>query len=104
MAWVYLLAAGLLEIGWAIGLKYSAGFTRLVPTILTLASIAASLALLGLSLSSLPVGQAYAIWTGIGIVGTALSGAILFGESVTIAKFVSMALILAGIAGLKIAT
>ena len=102
MGWVYLLAAGLLEIGWAIGLKYTAGFTRLVPTILTVASIVASLALLGLALSSLPVGTAYAVWTGIGIVGTAILGIVLFGESATAAKAVSISLILAGIVGLKL--
>jgi len=102
MGWVYLLAAGLLEIGWAIGLKYTAGFTRLVPTILTVASIVASLALLGLALSSLPVGTAYAVWTGIGIVGTAILGIVLFGEAATAAKAVSISLILAGIVGLKL--
>jgi len=102
MGWVYLLAAGLLEIGWAIGLKYTAGFTRLVPTILTVASIVASLALLGLALSSLPVGTAYAVWTGIGIAGTAILGIVLFGESATAAKAVSISLILAGIVGLKL--
>ncbi|MCC6948810.1 MAG: quaternary ammonium compound efflux SMR transporter SugE [Bradyrhizobiaceae bacterium] len=102
MAWVYLFSAGLLEIGWAIGLKYTAGFTRLVPTILTLASMAASLALLGLALSSLPVGPAYAIWTGIGIAGTAILGIVLFGEAATAAKLASILLILAGIVGLKL--
>jgi quaternary ammonium compound-resistance protein SugE len=103
MAWGYLLAAGLLEIGWAIGLKYSAGFTRLVPSILTIASIAASLGLLGLALSTLPVGQAYAIWTGVGITGTAALGVLLFGESLTLMKVLSIALILAGVIGLKAA-
>jgi quaternary ammonium compound-resistance protein SugE len=104
MAWLYLVAAGLLEIGWAVGLKYTAGFTRLVPTVLTLGSIAASLALLGLALASLPVGPAYAVWTGIGIAGTAILGIVLFGEPLSAVKAVSIALILAGIAGLKLAS
>lgn len=104
MAWVYLVAAGLLEIGWAVGLKYSAGFTRPIPTILTLASIVTSLGLLGLALATLPVGQAYAIWTGIGIAGTAILGIVLFGEPASAFKLACIMLILLGIAGLKAAT
>ena len=80
MAWVFLSVAGLFEIGWAIGLKYTHGFTRLTPSLLTLASMALSMLLLGLALKTLPVGTAYAVWTGMGTVGTALLGIYLFGE------------------------
>ena len=104
MAWTYLFVAGLLEIGWAIGLKYTEGFTRLVPTVLTVASMTASVALLGLALRELPVGTGYAVWTGIGAVGTAILGIALFGEAATAARLASIALILAGIAGLKLAS
>ena len=103
MAWTYLFIAGLLEIGWAIGLKYTEGFTRLVPTVLTVASMTASVALLGLALRELPVGTGYAVWTGIGAVGTAILGIALFGEAATAARLASIGLILAGIAGLKLA-
>ena len=103
MAWTYLFIAGLLEIGWAIGLKYTEGFTRLVPTVLTVASMTASIALLGLALRELPVGTGYAVWTGIGAVGTAILGIVLFGEAATAARLASIGLILAGIAGLKLA-
>ncbi|MDQ1079780.1 quaternary ammonium compound efflux SMR transporter SugE [Pseudoroseomonas cervicalis] len=102
MAWIYLLFAGLLEIGWAVGLKYAHGFTRLVPSLLTIASMAASLALLGLALRSLPLGSAYAIWTGIGTVGTALLGIALFGEPATAARLLCIAMIAGGIIGLKL--
>ncbi len=102
MAWIYLLFAGLLEIGWAVGLKYAQGFTRLVPSLLTVASMAASLALLGLALRSLPLGSAYAIWTGIGTVGTALLGIALFGEPATAARLLCIAMIAGGIVGLKL--
>ena len=104
MAWTYLFIAGLLEIGWAIGLKYTEGFTRLVPTVLTVASMTASVALLGLALRELPVGTGYAVWTGIGAVGTAILGIALFGEAATAARLASIGLILAGIAGLKLAS
>ena len=102
MAWGLLLVAGLFEVGWAIGLKYTQGFTRLVPTLLTLASMVASLGLLGLALRDLPVGTAYAVWTGVGAVGTALLGVILLGEPATAARLACIGLIVAGIAGLKL--
>ncbi|RCS24992.1 quaternary ammonium compound-resistance protein SugE [Phyllobacterium salinisoli] len=102
MAWVYLFFAGLLEIGWAIGLKYTEGFTRLTPTILTVASMIASLALLGLALKTLPVGTAYAVWTGIGTVGTALLGIYLLGEPAATIRLVCIGLIVGGIVGLKL--
>ncbi|MDU0340060.1 quaternary ammonium compound efflux SMR transporter SugE [Bosea rubneri] len=102
MAWTYLFFAGLFEIGWAIGLKYTQGFTRLVPTVLTVASMAVSLGLLGLALKSLPLGTAYAIWTGIGTVGTAILGIILFGEPATVLRLLCIGLIVAGIVGLKL--
>jgi quaternary ammonium compound-resistance protein SugE len=104
MGWIYLLGAGLLEIGWAIGLKYTQGFTRPVPTVLTVASMAVSLGLLGLALKTLPLGTAYAIWTGIGTVGTVILGIILFGEAATAFRLACVGLILAGIVGLKLAT
>ncbi|WP_438278044.1 quaternary ammonium compound efflux SMR transporter SugE [Nitrobacter sp.] len=104
MAWFMLFVAGLMEVGWAIGLKYTDGFTRLVPSILTLAAMAASLALLGLVLKTLPIGTAYAVWTGIGAVGTAILGIVLFGDPATMARLVCIGLIVAGIAGLKLVT
>ncbi|MBD0273685.1 MAG: quaternary ammonium compound efflux SMR transporter SugE [Acetobacteraceae bacterium] len=104
MAWVVLFFAGLFEIGWAVGLKYTAGFTRLFPTLLTVASMAASLGLLGLSLKTLPLGTAYAVWTGIGTLGTAALGIVLFGEAADAARLACMGLIVAGIVGLKLAT
>jgi quaternary ammonium compound-resistance protein SugE len=104
MGWIYLVAAGLLEIGWAIGLKYTQGFTRPVPTVLTVASMVCSLGLLGLALKTLPLGTAYAIWTGIGTVGTVILGIILFGEAATAFRLACVGLILAGIVGLKLAT
>jgi quaternary ammonium compound-resistance protein SugE len=104
MAWLVLVAAGLLEIGWAIGLKYTEGFTRLLPSVLTLAAMAGSIILLGLALKSLPIGTAYAVWTGIGAVGTALLGIALFGEPATAARLASIGLIVAGIIGLKLVT
>jgi quaternary ammonium compound-resistance protein SugE len=102
MAWVYLLFAGLFEIGWAVGLKCSEGFTRLWPSVLTVASMAVSLGLLGLSLRSLPLGTAYAIWTGIGTVGTVVAGIVLFDEPATAVRLFCALLILAGIVGLKL--
>ncbi|MCV3239870.1 quaternary ammonium compound efflux SMR transporter SugE [Mesorhizobium sp. ZC-5] len=102
MAWIYLFFAGIFEIGWAIGLKYTVGFTRLMPTLLTVASMIVSLGLLGLALKTLPVGTAYAIWTGIGTVGTALLGIWLLGEPATAARLACIALIVSGIVGLKL--
>ncbi|HEV2862078.1 MAG TPA: quaternary ammonium compound efflux SMR transporter SugE [Pyrinomonadaceae bacterium] len=104
MAWTYLFIAGLLEVGWAVGLKYTEGFTRLWPTVLTVAALGGSMALLALSLRELPLGTAYAVWTGIGAVGTAALGIILFGESAAAARLVCIALIVAGIVGLKLAS
>ncbi|MBR0648470.1 quaternary ammonium compound efflux SMR transporter SugE [Roseomonas terrae] len=102
MGWLYLLAAGLSEIGWAVGLKYTEGFTRPLPTILTVVSMIVSLFLLGLALRTLPLGTAYAIWTGIGTVGTVVLGIVLFGEAATAMRLACVGLILAGIVGLKL--
>ena len=102
MAWVVLFCAGLLEIGWAIGLKFTAGFTRPLPSILTVMCMIASLGLLGLALRSLPLGTAYAVWTGVGTVGTAIAGIVLLREPATAPRLLCIALILAGIAGLKL--
>ncbi|WP_407164827.1 quaternary ammonium compound efflux SMR transporter SugE [Bradyrhizobium sp. ORS 111] len=102
MAWAILFTAGLLEIGWAIGLKYTDGFSRLVPSALTLAAMAGSIILLGIALKTLPIGTAYAVWTGIGAVGTAALGIILLGEPATAMRLASIALIVAGIIGLKL--
>lgn len=104
MAWTILIAAGVFEIGWAIGLKYSEGFTRPGPSAATLGAMAVSVFLLGLTMRDLPVGTAYAVWTGIGTIGTALLGIALFGEAATAARPVSIALILAGILGLELFT
>jgi quaternary ammonium compound-resistance protein SugE len=104
MGWFYLLVAGLLEVGWAVGLKYTEGLTRLVPSLLTIAAMIASLALLGLALKTLPLGTAYAIWTGIGTVGTALVAIVLFNDSASVLRLLCIGLIVAGIAGLKLAT
>jgi len=103
MAWAYLALAGLFEIGWAIGLKYTDGFTRLGPTLLTAISMIVSVVLLGLALRSLPVGTGYAVWTGIGTVGTALLGIYLFGEPASALRLGCIGLIVAGIFGLKLA-
>lgn len=102
MAWTMLFVAGLLEIGWAIGLKYTDGFTRLMPSVLTIVSMIASVLLLGLSLKTLPVGTAYAVWTGIGTVGTAILGIWLLGDPATTVRIVCIGLIVAGIVGLKV--
>ena len=102
MAWVYLTAAGLLEIIWAIGLKYTEGFTKLGPTALTVAAMIASVVLLGIALRDLPVGTGYAIWTGIGTVGTAVLGIMIFHEPATALRLASIGLIIAGIVGLKL--
>ncbi|MCK1479362.1 quaternary ammonium compound efflux SMR transporter SugE [Bradyrhizobium sp. 197] len=104
MAWSILFVAGLLEIAWAIGLKYTEGFTKLVPSVVTLGAMAGSIILLGLALKSLPIGTAYAVWTGIGAVGTATLGIILFGEPATAFRLASIGLIVAGIVGLKLVT
>jgi quaternary ammonium compound-resistance protein SugE len=104
MAWVLLVIAGLFEVGWAIGLKYTEGFTKFWPTVGTLAAMAISLGLLGLAMKSLPVGTSYAVWVGVGAVGTALLGIVLFGESATTGRLVSLGLIVAGIIGLKLAS
>jgi quaternary ammonium compound-resistance protein SugE len=101
MAWVILFVAGLFEIGWAVGLKYTEGFTRPIPTALTAVSLAASMALLGWAVRTLPLGTAYAVWTGIGAVGTAVLGVLLFHEPATAARLVCIGLIVAGIVGLK---
>ncbi|ABR59869.1 quaternary ammonium compound efflux SMR transporter SugE [Sinorhizobium medicae] len=102
MAWFTLLLAGILEIGWAIGLKYTDGFTRLMPTVLTVGSMILSVALLGIAVRSLPLGTAYAVWTGIGTVGTVILGIVLFAEPATAMRLGCIGLIVAGIAGLKL--
>jgi quaternary ammonium compound-resistance protein SugE len=104
MPWVVLFFAGLFEIGWAVGLKYTEGFTRFWPTVGTAAALIASMALLGLSLQTLPLGTAYAVWTGIGTVGTAVLGIVLFREPATAVRLLCIALIVAGIVGLKVAS
>lgn len=101
MAWLVLFVAGLFEVGWAIGLKYTEGFTRLWPSVGTLAAMVVSFGLLSYALKFLPVGTAYAVWTGIGAVGTAALGIVLFGEAATMARILCILLIVAGIAGLK---
>lgn len=102
MAWMYLFFAGIMETAWAIGLKYSDGFSKLWPSIGTVVCMALSLWLLGISLKSLPIGTAYAVWTGIGAVGTAILGIILFDESTEIMRLLCILLIVIGIVGLKI--
>ena len=104
MAWLTLFIAGLCEVGWAIGLKYTEGFTRLWPTLGTVAAMAVSLWLLGIAMKSLPVGTAYAVWVGVGAVGTVILGIVLFGEPANPARLISVMLIVAGIIGLKLAT
>lgn len=104
MAWTILFLAGLCEIAWAIGLKYTEGFTRPWPTALTLAAMVASVLLLGVAMKSLPVGTAYAVWVGVGAVGTAILGIVLFAEPATAGRLLSLGLIVAGIVGLKLAT
>jgi quaternary ammonium compound-resistance protein SugE len=103
-AWLILFIAGLCEVGWAVGLKYTEGFSRLWPSAATLAAMTASVVLLGWSLKVLPLGTAYAVWTGIGAVGTAILGMFLFGESREVLRFVCIGLIVAGIVGLKLVT
>lgn len=104
MSWTILVAAGLLEIVWAIGLKYTDGFTRLWPTVITVLAMLLSVWLLGIAMKSLPAGTAYAIWVGIGAIGTAIFGILLFAESANIGRLLSLLLILAGIVGLKLST
>lgn len=103
MHWLFLFVAGMFEIAWAMGLKYTEGFTRLTPTVITIACILASLGLLGLALKELPVGTAYAVWTGIGTVGTAILGIWLLGEPATPVRIACIGLIVTGIVGLKLA-
>lgn len=104
MAWILLFTAGVLEIGWAIGLKYTEGFTRMVPSLATIAAMVVSLALLGLAVRTLPVGTAYAVWTGIGTVGTVLLGIVLLGEPADALRLAFIGLIVAGVVGLKLVT
>lgn len=102
MAWVYLILAGVLEVVWAVGLKYSDGFSRFWPSVITVVATVASFWLLALSLKQLPLGTAYAIWVGIGVIGTAVIGMLLFKEPASVARLVCIGLIMAGIAGLKL--
>lgn len=104
MAWAILVLAGLFEVGWAIGLKYTEGFTRLWPTAWTVLSMIVSLGLLGIAMKTLPVGTAYSVWVGVGAVGTVILGIVLLGESANAARLTSIAFIIAGIIGLKLAT
>lgn len=104
MPWVVLVLAGLFEVGWAIGLKYTEGFTRLWPTVGTVAAMIVSLGLLGVAMKSLPVGTSYAVWVGVGAVGTAILGIVLLGEPANAGRLVSLGLIVAGIVGLKLAS
>lgn len=104
MSWILLVLAGLFEIGWAIGLKYTEGFTRPWPTLGTVAAMAISLGLLGVAMKALPVGTAYAVWVGVGAVGTAILGIVVLGEPASAGRIASLALIVAGIVGLKLAS
>ena len=104
MAWVILVIAGLFEVGWAVGLKYTQGFTKLWPTAWTSLAMIISLWLLGIAMKSLPVGTAYSVWVGVGAVGTVILGIVLLGEPANTARLISVALIIAGIIGLKLAT
>jgi quaternary ammonium compound-resistance protein SugE len=104
MAWVILIVAGMLEIGWAVGLKYTEGFTRLWPSVATIISMIASMGLLGLAVRTLPLGTAYAVWTGIGTLGTAVLGVLLFREPATALRLASILLIVAGIVGVKVSS
>ncbi|MBX6691689.1 quaternary ammonium compound efflux SMR transporter SugE [Pseudomonas sp. USTB-Z] len=102
MSWIILFFAGLFEVGWAVGLKYTDGFTRPLPTVLTVGAMVISLGLLGLAMKELPLGTAYAIWTGVGAVGTVIAGIMLFGESMALVRLFSVALIVCGLVGLKV--
>lgn len=104
MPWTLLLIAGLLEVGWAVGLKYTDGFTRLVPSVLTVAAMGGSFFLLAVAMKSLPVGTSYAVWVGVGAVGTAVLGMALLGEPASAGRLVSLALIVAGIVGLRLSS
>lgn len=104
MTWLILILAGLLEVGWAVGLKYTAGFTRLLPSVLTLAAMAGSVGMLGLALRTLPLGTAYAIWTGIGTIGTVIFGIMVLNEPASAARVTCIAMIVGGIVGLKMST
>ena len=104
MAWIYLLLAGLFEVGWAVGLKFTEGFSRPLPTAFTIVSMVASLGLLGLALKNLPLGTAYAVWTGVGTVGTVMLGIMLFGEAADALRLACIGLVVAGIIGLKLVT
>src|SRR5262245_11104741 len=104
MAWIWLVLAGLLEIVWAVGLKYTNGFTRILPSAITVAAMIASVYFLALAVRSIPIGTGYAVWTGIGAVGVAIMGMILFGEPKTLLRVASILLIVAGIVGLKLVT
>lgn len=104
MSWLILFIAGLLEVVWAIGLKYTHGFTRLIPSVITVTAMIVSVVMLSWAMKSLPTGTAYAVWTGIGAVGAAITGIVLFGESANPARLLSLALIVAGIIGLKLST
>ena len=102
MSWIILFFAGLFEVGWAVGLKYTDGFSKPIPTVLTVGAMVISLGLLGLAMKELPLGTAYAIWTGVGAVGTVIAGIILFGESMALIRLASVALIITGLIGLKV--
>jgi len=104
MAWLILVAAGLFEVGWAVGLKYTDGFTRIWPSVGTLLAMAASLWLLAIAMKTIPLGTAYAVWVGVGAVGTVILGIVLLGESASAMRLISVGLILAGILGLKLST
>ncbi|CRM88511.1 MULTISPECIES: quaternary ammonium compound efflux SMR transporter SugE [Pseudomonas] len=104
MSWIILFFAGLFEVGWAVGLKYTDGFSKPLPTALTIVAMAISLGLLGLAVKELPLGTAYAVWTGVGAVGTVIAGIVLFGESMALFRLASVALIICGLIGLKIST
>ena len=102
MHWIYLLIAGVLEIGWAIGLKYTEGFTRLWPSLFTVITMLASIFFLAIAVQRIPIGTGYAVWTGIGAAGTAILGIVLFSESAVLARLIFIALILVGVVGLKV--
>ncbi|HIE1896773.1 quaternary ammonium compound efflux SMR transporter SugE [Pseudomonas aeruginosa] len=102
MSWVILFFAGLFEVGWAVGLKYTEGFSKPLPTVLTALAMLVSLGLLGLAMKHLPLGTAYAVWTGVGAVGTVIAGIVLFGESMALLRLASVALIVCGLVGLKL--
>ncbi|WP_121379027.1 quaternary ammonium compound efflux SMR transporter SugE [Pseudomonas aeruginosa] len=102
MSWIILFFAGLFEVGWAVGLKYTEGFSKPLPTVLTALAMLVSLGLLGLAMRHLPLGTAYAVWTGVGAVGTVIAGIVLFGESMALLRLASVALIVCGLVGLKL--